>query len=56
MKNYFAKEFKKWAQMVGGIITEKHGATVGEIIVAAVATQQWLSPKKHLLSSQTQLP
>jgi hypothetical protein len=32
--------------MVGGIITEKHGATVGGMIVAAVATQQWLRTKK----------
>jgi hypothetical protein len=42
--------------MIGEIITEKHGATVGEIIVAAVATQQWLSSKKRSSSNQTQLP
>ncbi|MCU0372129.1 MAG: hypothetical protein MUE56_02650 [Ignavibacteria bacterium] len=28
--------------MIGGIITGKHGATVGGIIVAAVNVQQWM--------------
>jgi hypothetical protein len=28
--------------MIGGIITGKHGATVGGIIVAAVDVQQWM--------------
>ena len=28
--------------MIGGIITGKHGATVGGLIVAAVNVQQWI--------------
>jgi len=28
--------------MIGGIITGKHGATVGGIIVAAADVQQWM--------------
>jgi hypothetical protein len=42
--------------IVGGIITEKYGATVVGMIVAAVAAQQWLSSKKRSTSNQTQLP
>ncbi len=32
--------------IVGGIVTGKHGATVGGIIVAGVTTQQWLERSK----------
>ena len=32
--------------MIGGIITGKHGATVGGIIVAGVNVQQWLQLNK----------
>lgn len=32
--------------MIGGIITGKHGATVGGIIVAGVNVQQWLQWNK----------
>ena len=28
--------------MIGGIITGKHGATVGGLIIAAVNVQQWI--------------
>ena len=28
--------------MIGGIITGKHGATVGGLIVSAVNVQQWI--------------
>jgi hypothetical protein len=28
--------------MIGGIITGKHGATVGGLIVAAVNVQRWI--------------
>ncbi len=28
--------------MIGGIITSKHGATVGGIIVSGVNVQQWI--------------
>ena len=28
--------------MIGGILTGKHGATVGGLIVAAVNVQQWI--------------
>jgi len=30
------------ALMIGGIITGKHGATVGGLIIAAVNVQQWI--------------
>ena len=43
------------ALIAGGIITEKHGATVGGIIVAAVAAQQWLSLNKRVSSNITRL-
>ena len=32
--------------MIGGIITGKHGATVGGLIVAAVNVQQWIQWNK----------
>jgi len=32
--------------MIGGIITGKHGATVGGIIVAGVNVQQWIQWNK----------
>ena len=33
--------------MVGGIVTGKHGATVGGIIVAGVSVQQWTKWSKE---------
>lgn len=33
--------------MIGGIITGKHGATVGGLIVAAVNVQQWIQWNKN---------
>jgi preprotein translocase subunit SecF len=33
--------------MVGGIITRKNGAVVVGLIVAAVATQQWIAMKRQ---------
>ena len=32
--------------MIGGIITGKHGATVGGLIIAAANTQQWIQWNK----------
>ena len=32
--------------MIGGIITGKHGATVGGVIVAGVSVQQWIQWNK----------
>ncbi|HSA42997.1 MAG TPA: hypothetical protein P5112_04890 [Bacteroidales bacterium] len=32
--------------MIGGIITGKHGATVGGIIVSGVNVQQWIQLNK----------
>jgi hypothetical protein len=32
--------------MIGGIITGKHGATVGGVIVAGVNVQQWIQWNK----------
>ncbi len=32
--------------MIGGIITGKHGATVGGLIIAAVNAQQWIQWNK----------
>jgi hypothetical protein len=34
------------ALMVGGIITGRHGATVGGMICAAVSVQQWMRWQK----------
>ena len=33
--------------MIGGIVTGKHGATVGGIIVAGVNVQQWMTWNKE---------
>lgn len=38
--------------MIGGIITGKHGATVGGIIVAAVDVQQWMKWYKESKKTQ----
>ena len=35
------------ALMVGGIITGKHGATVGGVIVSGVSVQQWMKWTKE---------
>jgi len=32
--------------MIGGIMTGKHGATVGGLIIAAVNAQQWMEWNK----------
>ena len=33
--------------MIGGIVTGKHGATVGGLICAAVSVQQWMKWSKQ---------
>lgn len=42
--------------MVGGIVADKHGATVIGLIVAAVSYQQWLKWKKEQAQSQQKMP
>ena len=53
MKNIKARQFMHGlilvcglVLMIGGIITGKHGATVGGIIVAGVNVQQWIQWNK----------
>jgi len=40
--------------MIGGIITGKHGATVGGIIVSGVAAQSFISLRKKSNQSEKQ--
>ena len=40
--------------MIGGIITGKHGATVGGIIVSGVAAQSFISLRKKSDQSERQ--
>lgn len=39
--------------MIGGIVTGKHGATVGGIIVSGVAAQNFLSLRKKNNNTKT---
>lgn len=42
--------------MVGGILTEKYGATVVGLVVAAVAIQQWLKRTKQQPQGEDKSP